>query len=217
MTLYTSRSEIETYQDCPRYRFNNYHLLGKGVVPVAKSIPLVTGSAVHRGVEHLLNRVRIGQEVDIEVAVQLAVEQYRKDCEATGFRGKGVDTDRQQLFTFEEQKALTEALIRAWAIVELPNIVARYKVVAVEREIEPLDLASEVKFMARVDAEFQEVGSGDYFNYSLKTMKTWNERSENSYKSDLQGVTEIWAVEEDAKRADNTIDGIIANLEELTK
>src|ERR1700693_2300210 len=48
-------------------------------------------------------------------------------------------------------------------------------------------------------------------------MKTWNERSEDSYKSDLQGVTEMWAVEEDAKRADNSIDGIIANLEELTK
>jgi len=213
--MYTSRSEVETYQDCPRLRYNNYHLLGKGVVPVAKSIPLVTGNAVHRGVEHLLNRVRVSETVDVEMAVQLAKDQYVCDCESAGFSGKGTQTDRQQAFTFEEQKALTEALIRAWAIVELPNIQQRYKVVAVEREVEPIELAPGVMFMARVDAEFQENGSGDYFNYSLKTMKQWNERSENSYKSDLQGVTEIWAVEEDSRRVDRLIDSIVLNLDAL--
>ena len=85
--------------------------------------------------------------------------------------------------------------------------------VAVEREVEPLEIAPGVMFMARVDAELQEIGSGDYFNYSLKTMKSWNERSENSYKSDLQGVTEIWAVEEDSKRIDETISNIVNSLE----
>ena len=215
--MYTSRSEVEAYQDCPRYRFNQYHLLDKGVVPVAKSIPLVTGGAVHRGVEHLLNRVRIGETADVEMAVQIAKDQYATDCEIAGFSGKGVQTDRQMAYTFGEQKALVEGLIRAWALVELPNIIGRYKVVAVEREVEPLEIALGVMFMARVDAEFREIGSGDYFNYSLKTMKSWNERSENSYKSDLQGVTEIWAVEEDAKRFDRVIDKLTNGCDELIK
>lgn len=217
--FFTSRSAVEAYQDCPRYRYNQYFLNGKGVVPVAKSIPLMTGGAVHRGVEHLANRVRIGQEADVEVAVQLAVEEYVKACEAEGFKfsGKGVDTDKQQWFTFCEQKALIEALIRVWYIVELPNIVERYTILAVEREIEPIEIAPGVWFQAKVDMELREKTSGDYHNYSLKTMKQWDERSENSYKSDLQGVTEIWAVEQDAARSDRAIQAILDNLEILDK
>ena len=75
--FYTSRSAIECFQDCPRYRFNQYYLEGKGVVPIQKSVPLVTGSAVHRGVEHMLNRVRIGEPVGVDIAVGEAVRQYR--------------------------------------------------------------------------------------------------------------------------------------------
>ncbi len=91
-------------------------------------------------------------------------------------------------------------MVRAWYYKELPNIVQRYKVIAVEREIEPLPLTNGILFQAKIDAELQEVSSGDYHNYSLKTMKQWTEKSESSYKSDLQGLTEIWAVEEDSKR-----------------
>lgn len=198
--MFTSRSAVEAYQDCPRYRFNQNFLNGQGVVPKAKSVPLVTGGSVHKGVERMLCNLRLGTEVNLELAVKEAVEQYVKDVGEAGFSGKGLEDDRQQWFTFNEQKALTEGLIRAWYYRELPNIQQRYKVLAVEREIEPLDLGNGIKFQAKVDAEFQEIASGDYHNYSLKTMGQWSERSENSYKSDLQGITEIWAVEEDSKR-----------------
>jgi hypothetical protein len=169
-------------------------------------VPLVTGGAIHRGVEFCLNRTRIGQPVDIDTAVQEAVNQYVKDVEGVGFTGKGLQTDKQQWFTFNEQKALVEALVRAWYIVELPNLVKRFKILAVEREIQPIELAPGVMFQSRVDAEFQEIETGDYFNYSLKTCKGWNETMEASYKDDLQGITEIWAVEEDAKRINEAID-----------
>jgi len=172
----------------------------------------VTGSAVHRGVEHCLNRVRTGQDVDVNIAVQLAVEQYIKDVEGVGFSGKNLQTDRQQWFTFLEQKALTEALIRAWYKIELPNLVARYKVLAVERDIVPIEIAPGVMFQAKIDAEFQEVATGDYHNYSLKTCSQWNERMENSYRSDLQGITELWAVEEDARRQNAAVQSVCNNL-----
>jgi hypothetical protein len=216
--MFTSRSVVEAYQDCPRLRYNNYHLLGKGVVGVSKSVPLVTGSAVHRGVEHLLNRVRIGQEPDIETAVHLAVEQYVKDVEGVGFSGKNLQTDKQQWFTFNEQKALVEGLVRAWYIVELPRLVERYKVLAVERDIEPIVISYDYNILfhqAKVDAEFQEIATGDYVNYSLKTTKQWSERNEENYKSDLQGVTEIWAMEEDAKRENNRLDEMLALVNKL--
>ncbi len=217
--FFTSRSAVESFQDCPRYRYNQYFLGGKGVVPVAKSIPLMTGGAVHRGIEHLANRVRIGQEPDVEQAVQLAVGEYVTACEREGFKfsGKGVDSDKQQWFTFNEQKALIEALIRVWAIVELPNIVERYTIISVEREIEPIEIAPGVWFQAKVDMELKEKSSGDFHNYSLKTMKQWDERSENSYKSDLQGLTEIWAVEQDAARSDKAIQKVLEGLEILDK
>jgi hypothetical protein len=215
--FYTSRSAVEAFQDCPRYRYNQYFLNGKGLVAKSKSVPLVTGSTVHRGVEHMLCRVRINEPVNVDIAVQEAIREYVDECEREGFRfsGKGTDTDKQQWFTFCEQKALAEGLIRAWAIAELPRIQERYKVLFVERDIEPIEIAPGVWFQAKVDAEFQDKESKDYFNYSLKTMKQWDERAENSYKSDLQGVTEIWAVEEDCKRADKLIDKLIMDLGEL--
>jgi hypothetical protein len=49
-----------------------------------------------------------------------------------------------------------------------------------------------------VDMELKERASGDLFNYSLKTCKQWGERMENSYKQDLQGITEIWAIEQES-------------------
>ena len=213
--FYTSRSAIECFQDCPRYRFNQYYLEGKGVVPIQKSVPLVTGSAVHRGVEHMLNRVRIGEPVGVDIAVGEAVRQYRNDVEAVGFSDKNIKTDKQNEFTYYEQMALVEGLVRVWAIVELPRIQERYKVLAVERDIEPIEIATGVWFQAKVDGEFQELSSNDYHNYSLKTMKQWDERSENSYKSDLQGITEIWAVEQDSARGDRIIDEVVKKMLEL--
>lgn len=212
---FTSRSAVEAFQDCPRYRWNQYFLGDKGVVPVTRSIPLATGSAIHRGVEHCLNRIRVGQEVDSDNAAMLAVETYIKECENRGFRGKDLEKDAQQRFTFNEQKALVEALVRIWIIRELPLIKARYKILAVEREIEPIKLVDDIWFQAKVDAEFQELETGDYHNYSLKTMRQWGEREENSYKSDLQGLTEIWAVEEDAKRNNTLIQEVDDRLEFL--
>lgn len=211
--MFTSRSAVEAYQDCPRYRYNCYHYGGKGLVPKANSVPLVTGSAVHRGIEHLANRLRIGQEPNVDTAVGLAVEQYEKDCSDAGFSGKGLSTERQQWFTFNEQRALTEALIRAWAIVEMPQLQQRFKIVAVEREVMPLHLAPNVTFMAKVDIELQEIASGDYYNYSLKTAKQWTERMEESYKNDLQGITETWAVEEESRQLKEVWDRLIVDVE----
>lgn len=216
--FYTSRSAIEAYHDCPRYRFNAYLWEGKGLASVARSIPLVTGSAVHKGVEHLLKRVQIGQynpETDIDGAVIVAAKQYHDECVDAGFRGRGVETDRQRQFTYDEQIALVEGLIRAWAIAELPKIIDRYRVIGVEREITPIEIAPGVLFQAKVDAEFQELQTGDYYNYSLKTARAWSELAENTYQNDLQGVTETWAVEENARLSNQRIDTVLDMLGSL--
>lgn len=210
---YTSRSQVEDYMACPRLRYNSQFALGKGLVAKRRSVPLVTGGAIHSGVAHLLNRIRIGEQPDVDLACQLAVTQYINDCEEAGFRGKDMESDAQQRFTFGEQKALVEGLIRAWYFKELPRIVERYKILAVEREIDPIKLVDDIYLQARIDAELQELNTGEFTNYSLKTCKQWDERMEESYKSDLQGITEIWSVEEDSRRVDATINNIICGLQ----
>jgi hypothetical protein len=204
LDFYTSRSAVEAYNNCHRYRYLQYHLYGTGIVGKARSVPLVSGSTIHRGVEVLLNQARIQHETnkppDVDHAVAEAIKFYDNELEAAGFSGKNLKTDRQQWYTYCEQKALTEALIRVWHARELPRILERYIILGVEREIEPLPLAPSLFWQSRVDAEFKEIASGDFHNYSLKSVAMWNEQSERSYKSDLQGVTEIWGVEEDYKR-----------------
>lgn len=214
---YTSRSAIEAYQDCHRLRFNMYHLFGKGVVGKALAVPLETGKSVHRGVEHIVNRIRIGQTPDIDTAVGLAVEEYIKECEGVGFSGKGLQTDKQQWFTFCEQKALIEGLIRMWYLIELPNIVQRYTIVAVEREIIPVKLFENTYLQAKLDMELQEIATGEYFNYSLKTCNQWGERMEQSYKSDLQGTTEVWSIEQESIAKIEEWKKLIASTKHLAK
>lgn len=211
--MFTSRSAVELYKDCPRARWNQYFRDGKGLVKIQKSVPLVTGSAVHRGVEHLANRLRINEEPSVDTAVGLALQQYDEDVGKAGFSGRQMKTDKQQWFTYNEQKALTEGLVRAWAKVELPQIKDRFKVIGVERDIEPIEISPDVWFQAKVDMELQELATGDYYNYSLKTTKQWNEKNEESYKSDLQGCTEIWAMEEDAKRVNRFLDEAVKNVQ----
>lgn len=209
----TARSMVDTYLDCARMRFNQYHYGQTGLVPIGRSIPLATGIHVHRGVQCLLTDLRAGGEPNIDYAVNHAVEVYMQDLEGKGFRGKGTATEPQQEFTFKEQCALIEGLVRAWAMRELPRIRVRYKVLEVEREIQPLHLAPNVEFMARPDAEFAELDSGDNIIYSLKTAALWNAKSESSYRLDLQGITEIWAVEQDAVEANYEL-GLIKGMAE---
>lgn len=213
--MHTFRSAVESYQDCPRLRYNQFHYNGIGLVKVAKSVPLVTGTVVHKGVEVIGRAIIQGKPIDIDDAVMAAVEQYVRECESVGFTGKGMENDRQQSFTFREQKALAEALIRVWALIELPNILNRYKILAVEREIEPLNIIEDIKFLARVDMELQELNSGDYYNYSLKTIKTWGEKQDDSYRDDLQSLTEMWAVEQDSLRTNEAVRDICTHLEFL--
>lgn len=202
--MYTSRSSIELFQTCPRQRYLHDFVLGTGVVPFGRSSHLVTGSAVHEGVGQLLKRVKSGKynsdnPNEVEAAVIVATKWYQEECFNRQFYGKGVATDAQQEFTFREQLALVEGLVRAWAIAELPKIIQRYKVVGNEREI-VVTLAEGVEFQARVDAELEDLEDGSFYNYSLKTAKEWNDRMGDSYREDLQGITEVWAIEEDAKR-----------------
>lgn len=226
--FYTSRSSIELYQKCPRARYLHDFLLGTGIVPSGIAVPLATGSCIHAGIEHTLKRVKllhadttiaayesfIKDETEIDGAVHISLSEYAKLVQDAGFTGKGMKSDRQQDFTYREQLALTEALVRAWCLTELPILLSRFEIVNVEREIEN-ELFEGGILQSRVDAELKDKRNGDYFNYSLKTTKDFSSWTEKSYTKDLQGITEIWAVEENVRTLNRQIDMVVDGISYL--
>lgn len=199
--FYTSNTAIETFQECPRERFLVNHYLGTGIVPKSIAIPLATGTHVHSGVGYLMQLVKqkhtIHPEI-IDTAVSIAKEGYQKEVKDFGLSGDGLGTNAAIHHTITEQLALIEALVRAWAIVELPQIRERFTVAGVEFEIE--NVHNGINLQSRADAILQEKGSGDIYGYSLKTSKNWTKRSEDSYRENLQGIHETWAIEQELKR-----------------
>lgn len=228
---YTSRSAIEDYQKCPRLRYWRQFYNGTGIAPVRKSIPLSTGTCIHAGVEYLFKWAKEMQgkgpdnwfqyikdleyETAIENAVTLAKKTYYDLVYEAGFTGPGITNDINQKFTYNEQVALTEALIRAWAMKELPAILKEYEIVGTEKEITIPLPGTDIIFQARVDAELRHRIDKSYYNYSLKTAKLWNDRSAKSYSKDLQGLTEIWAVENEREGLEVESEAILSALKTL--
>ena len=178
MPKYTTRSAIEVSIECPRKGLFNRFLLGTGIVPVGEYIPLVTGSAVHKGIEYL--------------NVPTALEEFDSQLRGTFFTDL---EEAQQDYTYQEQRALVEALVRVWALREYPNIKQGYETISIEKEYQvPLDKNGDLVLLARPDRLLQDKHTGELYTYSIKTTKAWYERMEDAYKVDLQGLTEAMAV-----------------------
>lgn len=200
-TIFFSRSAIETMDKCPVKWYWEYAYEGKGIRPEYTSIPLTTGTAVHKGVGYLLNCLQIGQVLDAErvlAAVQVAKDEYEKIVKS---QYKGVESNYGNEYTFIEQSNLTAALVILWALSEGKEIVRDYEIVEVEREERFRILPSNecrpynVDFEARADAILKSKrAKNDYLVYSLKTAKRFYDSQRESLKHDLQGITETLAV-----------------------
>jgi hypothetical protein len=214
MLTLTDRSRILSYQTCPRQRFLQYHALGTGIVPTKKSIPLTTGTAIHRGIQILL------LTGDIEKAVEIALSEY------TEYISKyELEDTEDQLFTVNEQKCLIEGLIRVYGIVQYPKLISEYEVLEVEKEIgwnlvdsiheeEHCIIAgiqikqedciycikdkiaiNNITIMSKPDAILRDKSTNGLVVYSLKTSSSWNDTNEKQNKYDDQGISELIAVE----------------------
>ncbi len=198
---HSSRSATECYFDCPKRRYLRYHYLGYGIDPIAKNVPLTTGIATHEGCTTILKAIQkrvftesTNNDRVIDFAVGKALAAYDKEVIGAGFAlNKGWDDGG---YLYNEQRALTEGMVRAYAIVEAPYILKTYQVLSVEKDI-PLAILSPLDaldYPARADAIFLSKVDGLIYVYSLKTTKQWTERIQASYRDDLQGITELAAV-----------------------
>lgn len=217
--FYTSRSAIETHQRCPRRRYYGYLYQGRGISRVAASIPLVTGTHVHLGLEHIfkqfqswdMKKVIVTPEMvehEVDTACNNAVESYRKELKGRGFirvtkEAEG-DSDYNQ-YTIDEQCALCEALIRAFSIQVLPKMLGEYKILDVERE-ETFTLTSkqdtDIILQGKVDVILQSKESEGVTLVSFKTAKQYDSdpRVEKNASHDNQGISETLCIRERFKK-----------------
>lgn len=150
----TDRSRILAYQTCNRFRFLLYHVLGTGITQLRENLALSVGSAVHKGIELILqSRIEDEEvkEIDTivssyypnldsmskELLVSCAIRYATSEFSALIHKSElDLEPDEDHLFVLQEQKALIEALIWVWYFVQYPKLVSEYEVLYVEKEIE---------------------------------------------------------------------------------
>jgi hypothetical protein len=125
----------------------------------------------------------------------------------------GHDTFARLLW--QEQSALVEGLVRAYARRRLPVLLAEFDILEVEREgrwllseIDPSDALPSgalVHFMSRPDALMRSRADGQLYLLSFKTKASWDVRAAKDAETDLQGLSEGIEIE---KRLGERIMGI---------
>ncbi len=204
MKAYASRSQVLSYQECPRRRYFEYEIptsnpqLG-GIRLSRLDMNLHTGSCYHTGME-ALNR---GQSV--EEAVGLALEDFWPKCKAQGLI---LEANEDASYVAYEQASMVEALIRAYAIAILPGNLARFDIVEVETEDVGLFQQGDfdLHFGARLDGLLIEKSTQDIFIQNFKTTKEWGKKSDDSTRHDMQGLSETAVVDQRLVRWHEALD-----------
>src|ERR1051326_1734967 len=186
MPQYTTRSAIEEGSDlggCKRRRYYYQFYEGTGIVPTGEYIPFATGGAIHYGIECR------AKGMSLEDSIKQALTKFLGEVEAAALG------DEQAEYTRQEQGALIEALLRSWELRERQRIIKRNLIVSVEKEYQvPLDDRGDLFLLSKPDQLLQDRDRGEFYNYSIKSLKQWYPRLDKSYKVDLQGKTEAIAI-----------------------
>ncbi len=213
---FSDRSRFLEYQRCPTARYLGYAWGGTGLRRVRATIPLVTGSAVHAGLAEMLTQI-LNQgdvpgawaHVDVEKCVTAALRVYADELIG---RGLDVELGEDAQWVTDEQRALIEGLVRAYAVAPtgLQALLEQYRVLEVEREdvwegFTRAGLAengARIDFQARADGLLQERGSADLYVLSFKTASSFDYRQENSNRHDVQGLSEAAVIERRLRATD---------------
>lgn len=182
------RTRCESRDKCLRSRWYGFEVGGRGVEPLVASVPLSTGIAVHHGLALLL------QGSDVANAVKDALAVYSHEVTAAGVATIPGESTPQQL-VIAEQQALCEALIRGWAIVRLPKLLADYTVEMVERELS-YDLSPELKLLVRCDAVLRRRSDGQLFVWDFKTASSCDQRWRLRFRYDTLTLSQVLPVEQ---------------------
>lgn len=200
--VYTDRSTVLKHQECARARWFETEVPtgeGFGVVPKAWDPNLLVGATYHDGLRWLLS----GEGVD--EAWGRARDFHQKALADQGLApAPGEETGHQE-YLKAEGLALSEALIRAYAKVILPQTLERFEILSLEQEeLTSLEISQLPDFRVlmggRTDGIWRERTSGDLYVYSAKTKKEWKVGDDDKNRYDTQGLTETVAVDQRLER-----------------
>lgn len=219
---YSDRSTCVTHQKCPRLRWwqhefpnttnqpdqtnqpDNLLLLkpdinAPGVVLNKLNMDTTLGSAFHVGIYHLLNGVRLDEAVGrVLEGDGDGWEGFWPMVKKTEFQlGDMEDAG----YVYFEQAALAEALVRGYYYYALPKLLDIYEVLETEYDEHSYFSDQSVpdfrlRWGIRTDALLRDKSTDALFILSLKTAKEWRRTSEENNRTDMQGLTEMGAVEQ---------------------
>ena len=136
--LYTDRSRFKTHFKCPFERYLNYHYSGIGIVRSGLSIPLITGSYAHNGIEAVLHLVSATNSMpsakDVRDIVANISSNYTNDVLAAGFTSQ--EENDSIGYVIQEQTTLISGLLWSWSVYVLPQVLERYTILHIEQEME---------------------------------------------------------------------------------
>ncbi len=209
--FYSDRSTCVTEQKCPRLRWystlyphnNLLEVNAPGVVPDVLDINLTLGSAFHVGIFHLLNGVGLEETIGRVLEGDTnGWEGYWPMVRKMPFRlEEGEDTS----YVYFEQAAMVEALIRGYYYFALPKLLDTYEVLETEYDeqayfSDPTVPDFRLRWGIRTDGLLRDKQTDNLFILSLKTAKEWDRNKEENNRTDMQGLTEMGAVEQRLKR-----------------
>ncbi len=209
ITRTASRSQVLRGQSCPRAEFLEYQAYNgtpvPGVVLSRLNSDLVIGSGFHTGVEALLS----GASEDEAVGRALEGDGGHWPGFWPLVKSKGLilgDNDDADL-TYHEQGSLIEALVRGYNRFSLPQLLERFDVVEVEREgkAEWTDGDFTLVWAYRADALLLEKDTLVLYVLSLKTAKDFGKKKADQGTRDMQGLSEVAAIDQRLQRWDNAI------------
>jgi len=189
--IWTSRSQIEDFERCPRLCYWRYHYNGIGLEGHGIQLEAEMGTAIHTGIEVLLQGYSVDTAVhDATVYINLAIA---KDPTPPHLL-----TDNRR-FEYEEAIPLVEACVRGWALARLPRIVTTGKCLSIERE-HPIKFTLEggqvVGLQTRPDIVWQRTADNAVFIRNIKTCKVVDDKFRQQWKIDMQTLSEPLAVEQ---------------------
>lgn len=186
----TDRSRIADAEKCPRLRYWRFEHGGQGIEQPGQWLDPLIGTAVHNGVESLLS----GETVDVAVTrAILTIDEAQGAGPILIFR-LGLDSEAD----IREGKLLAEALIRGWAMVRLPRLLAEFDVISVEREMKKdFEFQSHtVRLLVRSDIVMRRKADGSIFIRNLKTASRVDDKWRLKWAKDMSTFSEALAVEE---------------------
>jgi hypothetical protein len=227
--VWTDRSRYITAERCKRRRWYEYHEGGLGIRSASMPLPLAVGGSVHVGLAALLSGAT---EEDAVAAALLDFAQYTPALEldsgeqaAFAPPAAGEDPElagmvlaskgRFDAYLVNEQTALVEAMVRAYARRRLRPLLEQYEVLEVEREGSwtlheehgPEDFTKmgdgeriyprswQLMFMSRPDALLLDRASRQLYLLSFKTTGGWDVCKARDIEHDMQGLSEGIEVE----------------------